>query len=411
MKTVKILCIAALGLLTLESCGQKEAGIPTDAEFQKRTQEALILAKPGSVIDLPPGRFHLDRTLSLTVDRVTLRGKGMGKTILSFAGQKAGAEGLLVTANGFTLQDLAIEDTKGDALKVNGGADVTIRRVRTEWTHGPKATNGSYGIYPVQCKNVLVEDSVAIGASDAGIYVGQSSNVIVRRNRAEYNVAGIEIENSQFSDVYENAATHNTGGLLVFNLPDLPVKDGKYTRVFDNQVVENNTENFAPKGNIVAKVPAGTGVMVMATNHIDIFKNTIQNNHTANVSIISYLVTENPIQDTQYDPYTGAIYVHNNVISGGGTDPSGVKLNALALAVGRPLGDILYDGIVNPKKLTAAHRVADDARICVQNNGDAVFLNFDAGHNYLHTSRDLSPHNCSYPPLEPVSLRLASAGL
>lgn len=55
----------------------------------------------------------------------------MDKTILSFKGQKAGAEGLLVNASNFTIQDLAIEDSKGDALKVNEGENVIIRRVRT----------------------------------------------------------------------------------------------------------------------------------------------------------------------------------------------------------------------------------------------------------------------------------------
>ena len=42
---------------------------------------------------------------------------------------------------------------------------------------------------------VLVDGVVAIGASDAGIYVGQSRNVVVKNSRAEYNVAGIEIGN------------------------------------------------------------------------------------------------------------------------------------------------------------------------------------------------------------------------
>lgn len=396
--------VMAAGFLILSSCGKKGPAIPTDSEFQRKTQEAFILARPGSVIELPEGKFHLDRTLSLTVENVTVRGKGMDKTILSFKGQKAGPAGMQVTADAFTLEDLSIEDTQGDALKVNGANHVTIRRVRTEWTAGPRETNGSYGIYPVQCKNVLIEDSVAIGASDAGIYVGQSSDIVVRHNRAEFNVAGIEIENSQFSDVYRNTATNNTGGILVFNLPDLPVKDGKYTRVFNNQIVSNNTENFAPKGNIVAKVPTGTGLMVMATNHIDVFKNTIQDNHTSNVSIVSYYVTDNPIQDAQYDPYTGSIYVHDNVISGGGTDPAGMGVKALALVVGKPLGDILYDGIVDPKKLTAGKRVPDDLRICIQNNGGATFLNFDAGHNYKNTRRDLSSHNCAYPPLQLVAL-------
>jgi hypothetical protein len=73
------------------------------AEVQKHLQEQLIAAKPGTVIELPAGKFHFDRTLSLTVDKVTLRGKGMDKTILSFAGQKEGAQGLLVHEEGVAL--------------------------------------------------------------------------------------------------------------------------------------------------------------------------------------------------------------------------------------------------------------------------------------------------------------------
>ncbi|HEV2492583.1 MAG TPA: parallel beta-helix domain-containing protein [Terriglobia bacterium] len=395
--------IVAAGFLVFAGCRARKPAVATDAEFQRKTQEALILAKPGSVIELPAGKWRLDRTLSLSVDRVTVRGAGMDKTILSFQGQQAGASGMLVTASDFTLEDLAIEDTAGDALKVKDATNVTIRRVRTEWTGGPKESNGSYGIYPVTSKNVLVEDSVVIGASDAGIYVGQSSNVVVRRNRVEQNVAGIEIENCHYSDVYENMATKNTGGILVFNLPDLPVKHGQYTRVFSNQVFANNTDNFAPKGNLVAKVPAGTGVMIMATKHIDVFKNTIKDNQTSNVSIVSYLVTDNPIKDPDYDPYTAAIYVHDNDLSGGGTAPSGLAIKALALAVGKPLGDILYDGTVDPNLVMGKH-VAEDSRICIQNNGHARFLNFDAAGNFRHTSRDLAPYNCTYPPLEPVAL-------
>jgi parallel beta-helix repeat protein len=377
----------------------------SDSEFRKRTQEALILAKPGDVIELPEGRFRPDRELSLTVDNVTLRGKGMNKTILSFADQKSGASGLLVNANGFTIEDLAIEDTKGDGLKVTGGNNITIRRVRTEWTGGPRTSNGSYGIYPVQCRNVLVENSVVIGASDAGIYVGQSSNIIVRRNRVEYNVAGIEIENSQYADVYENVATHNTGGILAFNLPDLPVKDGKYTRIFNNQVISNDTENFGAPGAMVSKVPKGTGVVVLATRHIEVFKNTIKENTTANIQIISYFSTEDPIKDPQYDPYTGSVYVHDNIVSGGGTDPSGLRLKALALVVGKPLGDILYDGIVDAKNPNAR----EDSKICVQNNGGATFLNLDAGNDFKHASRDLAPYDCSFPALEAVNLPAATS--
>ena len=400
---MKRCALIALTLL-LASCAREDSRIRAGADFGKRLQEALINAKPGSVIVIEEGRHSLDRTLSLTVANVTLRGSGMGQTILSFKDQKTGSAGLQVTAGGFTIEDLAIEDTKGDALKINGATGVIVRRVRTEWTGGPKESNGSYGIYPVQCTDVLIEDSVAIAAADAGIYVGQSKNIVVRRNRAERNVAGIEIENSQFADVYENTATANTGGLLVFNLPDLPIKGGHHTRVFNNKILANNTANFAPKGNLVAKVPAGTGVMVMATHHIEIFKNQIADNNTYNVSINSYLVTGNPINDAQYDPYTDTIYVHDNVIGAGGTVPDGRIARDIEPKVGRPIPSIIYDGIVDPKKVS----LADDQRICIQNNGAATFANYDAGNGFKTVSRDAAPHACALPPIAPVTL--ASAG-
>ena len=412
-----------LALLASTACGNHPVGFDfssmfrsrartlsaADSDFQKKLQEQLILAAPGSVIDLPAGRFHLDRTLSLTVDNVTLRGQGMDKTVLSFKGQKSGSAGLLVTANGFTAQDLAFEDMAGDGVKVNGGDGVTFRRVRAEWTAGPNSGNGSYGLYPVQCKNVLIEDSVVRGAADAGIYVGQSQQIVVRRNRVEQNVAGIEIENSQHADVYDNTATGNTGGILVFNIPDLPVKDGQYARVYHNQVEANNTGNFGSAASMVSKVPPGTGLMIMATKHVEVFGNTLKDNHTGNLMLVSFFATGDPIKDAAYDPYLSAVYVHDNQMSGGGTDPATLKVKALALAIGKPLPDILYDGIVDPKMKGPSGRLAGADRVCIEANGTATFVNFDAADNYRHIDKTLAPHLCSSAPLEAVNLPQAGA--
>ena len=251
---------------------------------RSRPRRRLIKAKAGEIIEFGPGKFEFTATLSLDESSVTIRGQGPDKTILSFKnqGQGTGGEGLLVTSKtGITLQDLAVEDAKGDAIKVNGTKGLFIRNVRTEWTGGPSETNGGYGLYPVLCSDVLIENCVVKGASDAGIYVGQSENIIVRRNKVEQNVAGIEIENCTRADVYENLATDNAGGILVFTMPDLPKKDGRHCRVYKNTVQANNHENFAPKGNIVATVPPGTGVMIMASDQVEVFDNTIENNQTS----------------------------------------------------------------------------------------------------------------------------------
>ena len=373
---------------------------------------------PANVIEFGPGKFEFTSTLSCDVDDITIRGQGNDKTILAFnqQGQGTGGEGILVSSKkNFTIEDLAVEDAKGDAIKVTRCNGVTFRKVRTSWTGGPKESNGSYGLYPVESQNVLIEDCIALDASDAGIYVGQSENIIVRRNRAEHNVAGIEIENSINADVYENIATNNTGGILVFSLPDLPkIKVGRHCRVYNNQIIENNHPNFAPKGTAVAGVPAGTGVMIMASRHVELFDNTLENNQTVNLSIISYLASgKNYTQDPLFDPYCEAIYVHDNKFAGGGEKPTGTLGGMLKLVTGgETLPDIVYDGVVDPKKAVDGNLPAELA-IRIRNNGDADFMNFDLANLNIdnplnikkgNISRDLKPYEGEMPKLEPVTI-------
>jgi parallel beta-helix repeat protein len=391
--------LALCGLALLAGCSQQ-----SPQNFQKHLQEQLIQAKAGDVIEIPEGKFQLDRTLSLTADKVTIRGKGMDKSILSFAGQKEGGQGLLVKANDFVIEDVAIEDTAGDGLTIQGGNNITVRRVRVEWTRGPNPANGPYAIYPTECKNVLVEDSVAKGASDAGIYIGQSDYVVMRRNRAEYNVDGYEVENAQHVDVYNNVATHNTGGMGVFNLPGLPKQGGKYVRVFRNQIVDNNTPNFAPQSlGAIYHLPSGTGMYVMAINNVEVFGNTLKGNNTTNIYVIEYNPSLGEVKDARYRPFTEQVYVHNNEISGGGKSPDlrQEDVKALSTVLGGPLPDFLYDGVVDPQ-IRVAKKGTNPAQICIADNGTFTFLNFDGGNGFKHPAKDVKLYQCSLPALEAV---------
>ncbi len=392
-------------IILLSACGQ-ESQAPTSGDagntaYQETLMTALLDAKPGDVITIPEGTFAFDRSLSLTVDGVTIRGAGMDKSILSFKNQIAGAEGLLVTASDFTIEDLAIEDTIGDALKITEGENIVIRRVRTEWTGGPKTSNGAYGIYPVQTKNVLMEGNVAIAAADAGLYIGQSQNVVVRNNRAEFNVAGIEIENTFDADVYDNVATNNTGGILVFNMPNLK-QPGARTRVFNNEVFENNTRNFGHEGTPVASIPAGSGVVVNSNDDVEIFNNNIRDNKTANVIISSLFSAGYNDAQTQadFDPYPERIFIYDNQFEGGGNNPDGLDLQALKIALTGPLGhlpDVLWDGYVNDAR--------EDPRpvLCIQNDGVKV-VNVDGPNGNKDPRITDDEHNCALEKLPAIAL-------
>ena len=408
MKHSRVLLVA--GLISLAACsGEQEAAQPaTPSAFQKQLQTQLIMAQPGDVITIPAGVHTINRGLSLNVSGVTIRGEGMDRSILSFKNQVQGAEGLLVNASDFTIEDLAIEDTAGDGLKINEGRNVVIRRVRAEWTNGPDEKNGAYGIYPVQVENLLLEESVAIGASDAGLYVGQSRNVIVRNNRAEQNVAGIEIENTFNADVYGNVATGNTGGILVFNMPDLP-QPGHSTRVYRNTVTANNTDNFGAEGTPVASVPAGSGIVINSNDKVEIFDNDIGDNDTANIIISSYYATG--FQGTRemaaaYDPYPETIYIYGNRFSGGGSSPDGLDLKALKVAMFGITGsfpDVLWDGFTNPDKVDGDGKLRQAFAICVDNDGAQV-LNADLGNGSENIVVGDAQHSCQHEKLPPVML-------
>lgn len=390
--------------MTLQTFAQK----PVYQDIQKSLQTRMILAEEGDTIRLEAGYFRASGTLSLDGKKgVVIQGAGMDQTILSFKGQTEGAEGLHFShCENITLADLTVQDAKGDAVKAKDVAGISFLRVRTEWTGKPSKNNGAYGLYPVQCSKVLIDGCEAIGASDAGIYVGQSSQIIVRNSKAWHNVAGIEIENSTMADVYNCEAYENTGGLLVFDLPDLPVKKGGSTRLYNNYIHDNNYNNFAPKGNIVASVPPGTGVMLLAANNIEIFDNRIENNQTGSLTIASYFITENPINDKAYYPYTTAIYVHDNTFSRKRGAP--IRKSRFGwlffLKFKKDMPHIIYDGIVDPETLNADGTVKDEFRICIRDNGDAGFANLDAGHDFQALSREVTPYDCSRKPLEPASL-------
>jgi len=376
---------------------------------QEEVQEALILAEPGDTIEFAEGHYDFTMGLSLDVDNVTIKGAGMDKTIFSFKNQNAGSEGLSVTSNGVRLENFAVEDAIGDAIKVKGADGITFYKVRTEWTNGPDSENGAYGFYPVQSSNVLVDRCVAIGASDAGVYVGQSRNVIVRNSIAKYNVAGIEIENCYNADVINCLATHNTGGILVFDLPNLPQQGGHNVRVLNCTIVDNDTKNFAPEGNIVGLVPTGTGLQIMANKNVEVFGNTFGGNGTGNLFIRSFMYSEGQKVDPDYYIYPEGINIHDNSFGTSGFKPMGVRGEMFKKAAkSDTLPDIIWDGIMNPDKVVNGKLPAESG-IFLRKNKGADFINLDLG-TYLKNpgsntpTHDIKSMKGSLPSLPPIRI-------
>ena len=395
---------ALVALLTgslVTGCGSADTPEPaSETTVEETLRAAFEAAKPGDVINIPAGTHAMTRPLVLNSDGITIRGAGMERSILSFKGQIAGAEGILITGSDFVIEDMAVEDTIGDAIKINDSKNVVVRRVRTEWTRGPHTENGAYGVYPVQTENTLLDGVVAIAASDAGIYVGQSRNVVVKNSRAAYNVAGIEIENTVNADVYDNLAERNTGGILVFNMPGIPM-EGHSTRVYQNKVIANNTGNFAAPGTAVSGVPAGSGVVINSNDKVEVFNNEFADNNTAHILISSYFSANYAGQRelaAEFDPYPEDIMVYDNSYTGGGNKPDIDALEQARIALYGSDGALpaaVWDGIPHPER---------GSKICLA--GDIGMLNIDTGNDGANVTNDMSAHRCELPRLSAVQLAL-----
>jgi parallel beta-helix repeat protein len=314
-------------------------------------QAALQDAVSDSTVCLCPGTYDFDRKLSLNKLNVSVKGLGASRSdvVLDFAQQTSGDDGLLVTSDGFTIENLAVRNSPGNGIVVQEAEDVTFRNLEVSWDAGSVTENGAYAVYPVSSTRVTVEDSLVIGAADAGIYVGQCNDVIVRRNVVHGNVAGIEIENSTNAEVYENEAYDNTSGILVFVLPNLEKKDGLKTLVRDNQIHDNNRLNFAEPGTIVANVPPGTGMLILAADETEVRDNTIENNESTGVLLLSMKTVEllvGPSDDPDTDPFPEQNFVHDNVFTNNGTSPKDV-LGEWGVV---PLENVVWDGQIDPAK-------------------------------------------------------------
>jgi len=407
-----VLIFAILLTATFSNCKKDDSEdhihyFEPSSDVQTKLQETLITMNDGDIIHLRQGTYNFTATLSVDDKKnIIIRGEGADKTLLSFENQVSGSEGLKISnCEQLLLFSFTVMDTKGDGIKVKDTDGLSFVSVGALWNGEADESNGAYGLYPVTCSNILIDGCYVKGASDAGIYVGQSEYIIVRNSTVEYNVAGIEIENCNFADVYENTAKNNTGGILVFDMPGLTLKNGRQCRVFNNEVTENNYRNFAPEGNVVGNVPPGTGIMIMTSKEVEVFNNTITNNNVMGLGIVSYLVLEYFDSNLSYDdpayvPYVKNIYIHDNTFTRSTTYPSELNDIGTILTIQYPNGDIpdiIYDGIENPESAGI-----EEDRICIMNNTGAAFVDIDAENFFAGKSTDITPFLCTQNPLPEV---------
>ena len=275
--------------------------VAPDAVDGSDLKDALITAltdiPENSVIVLPKGSFIVSSSITVTdATGITITGHGMAETKLDFSTAPDDDGFKFAGGNDITIRDLGVYEVPKNGIKADGVNGIHITHTSAIWETDLEeggTNNGAYGLYPVSSQNVLMDYNYSKGSADAGIYVGQSNNIVVRNNIAEHNVAGIEIENSNNADVYNNIAFDNAAGILSFDLPGLPQAYGGGVRIFSNNTFDNNTTNVG--AGAVSLAPSGTGILIFATSDVEIYNNTISANDTAGIEVASYFLADEDV--------------------------------------------------------------------------------------------------------------------
>jgi cytochrome c peroxidase len=293
-------------------------------------QAALDRCVPGDTIEIRPGAYN--ETLLVDVDNITIRGLKENDRRPVLDGQNKLTDAVITSSHNFTIENLVIKDYANNGVTVHGGLNATFRDLEIH-------NAGLYGVYPVECRGVLVERVLATDIKDAAIYVGQSRDIIVRDCEVYSNVTGIEIENSVHALVENNYAHDNTGGILVFLLPNNPSKVGSDTSVRMNRIINNNHLNFGDPTSTVGKVQPGTGLLIMAADRTTVTENEIRGNDSFGVAVVGLAIAfpKGKTFDVGAIPEGNRIF--NNKLSENGRNPGEMVKQLGAMNV-----DILWDG-------------------------------------------------------------------
>ncbi len=330
-------------------------------------QKAVKTANPGDTILVMPGTYR--ETVYIDKDDIRLLGViQKGKRPVMHGDGKLN-DAILYSGNNIVVENFTITKYKGNAIMGQAGNNFEIR-------NNLIVDTGVYGIFPQLGQNGIVEHNIISGIEDAAIYVGMSDNIHVAHNEVFDSVAGIEIENSRHAIVENNYVHDNTGGILAFITPGLPIKTTFDVIIRNNFVVNNNTANFGAPGSTVAGIPAGTGILVMAADEVVIEGNIISGNKTAGILISDHYSAANVTIDPESDPNADKIAILNNTMLENGYDTID-EVKALMLTefkTGKP--DIVRVGVSRDSCIINRHSYVtvgvDDFKDCDFTNTYAI---------------------------------------
>lgn len=293
-------------------------------------QSVVDQALPGDTIEVPYGIYKEHVVIDISDVKFLGIPNDRGEWPV-IEGEGTGADGVIASGNNFEMAYFAVKNFTSNGVLVEGAKSIYLHDMYIENT-------GVYGVYPVRCTDVLIERIEGTLMNDAAIYAGKSENVVIRDTLTYGNVIGIELENTVNGEVYNNVAHDNTIGIFIDLLPQLPSKVSMYTKVHDNISENNNGENFGKPGTAVSLIPPGTGMLILAADHVEVYNNTIRGNKTGGLAVFNLTIGFSE-EEIDVGPNPEHNYAHDNIYENNGYDADKFVKDMLGGGF-----DIIWDG-------------------------------------------------------------------
>jgi parallel beta-helix repeat protein len=311
--SIRLVTLAALTLVS--SLAAPHANANTIV-VSTTIQAAVDATQPGDTLLVPPGTYR--ENVRVTKEGLTI--KGSPGAVLDGAGL-AGNTGIRVAPasqatriNGFTLSGLTIQNYSRNGV-------LLLRVDNFHISDGRYLGNHEYGIFPIFSSGGLIAANHVSGADDAGIYVGQSGDVMIEKNQASDCTIGIEIENSSMITVRKNMVERNSIGILVQVLPGLAVTVTADVLVSDNRLIANNRPNpVSDPDELLSLLPSGVGFFNVGGDRVMFRHNTAIQNQSAGI-IMARIPSALAALDPRIDPFPDFNETRDNVAVQNGESP------------------------------------------------------------------------------------------
>lgn len=329
--------LAALGAATAFGVAPAANAAIVHVHPGQSIQDAIDAAEPGDTIAVAPGVYR--ENLTITTDRLTLRGAGDRRTVLkpaetptaSFCTEDGAVNGICVVghfdANGPTDP---IVGTKIKRMVVDGFAGFGIALFNAKNStvaHSVARNNEEYGISGFVLEEVRFLYNAAHHNGEPGFYIGDSpdADAVVIGNRSHHNVGpegfGFLFRDASEGVVRDNQAWDNCAGMVFADTGENPEPLSDW-RAWDNVVSHNNASCTGETGG--PPPTSGIGFLLLGGDHIVVKENLVRRNEPTGPSIAS----------------GGIAMISSTAI--GGSDPTANRIVRNSVRLNSPF-DILWE--------------------------------------------------------------------